>query len=669
MTTNEGDIVVEAPAQEPSQESVPLNYVVSLLDGIETSDDFFDCRELFSFCASLDDVAFEDAFPIIRKKANELGCRSEAINKISKYRTAKKNEEKIINAKPVKREDGLFLPDRFDENGVEKTTDEMAIKPLECPFPWEISDEGISRQVEMTSVLICRQLVFPNRLFRNIENNVLKVELLYGDGSPGNYKSMIVDKTTISKASSITELAAHGVDVSSETARSLVSYLQEMEMHNRRNGRLKVIDTTSKFGWGPTGTKYEKLFVPYDSDLLFDGADNFREMSQALQPKGSFEDWLKLTKSIRAGKNIIPRIALAASFASVLVSRIHINPFIVDFWGVTEKGKTVLLMLAASVWADPTVGRFITTFRSTNAGFEIFGDVLNSLPMILDDSSNADQYLDFEGLVYSLCEGSGKTRSNKSLGKQRQTNWRNSILTNGERPLHRMVKQGGAVNRILEIDCDQVELFEKPRKVCNVIRDNYGHAGKAFVEALKNIDPETLLERFEEKLTPLPEKAMNKQRQAAACILLADDLATEWIFKDENQISGTEIAKFLTMPDEVSEGQRAYQYLADIVSMYQDNFRPDNPTGRIALWGKIDEQLHRVYFFRTALDEQLKKGGFDLDVLINWCRSKNLLVHSPGKNSTTGKVNVFEDGEQKVKVVRFICIVLDKTILPTEYES
>lgn len=661
---------MDNPVADAPPESVPLEYIAGLLEGIKTADELYDCTELFDYCAALDDITYRKARALLRKKAGPLKCRTEFLQEIHAYRNAKKEELKDAqDREPAERKDGFFLPDPAYPDGTPKTTEEMDIKPLDCPYPWLLSEDGISRQADLNSVLICRQLVFPNRLFQNIENNVLKVELLYGDGGPGDYRSLIVDKTTISKASSITELASHGLDVSSETAKFMVSYLQEMEMHNRKIGRLKVIETTSKFGWGPAGTRYEKLFVPYDSGLLFDGADNFREMYQAIQEKGKFEKWLSLVKSIRAEGTVIPRIALASSFASVLVGKLHINPFITDFWGVTEKGKTVLLMLAASIWADPTVGRFITTFRSTNAGFEILGDVLNSLPMILDDSSNSSQYLDFEGLVYSLCEGAGKTRSNKALGKQRQTNWRNSILTNGERPLHRMVRQGGAVNRVLEIDCNQVILFRDPRGVCDIIRDNYGHAGKLFTKQLKDVEPETLLERFNEMLLQLPENAMSKQRQAAACILLADALATEWIFQDGYQLDGDDLSGFLTVPEDVSEGQRAYQYLTDVVSMHEDNFNPDNPATKMELWGKIDKDHHRVFFFRTALDEQLKKGGFDLDVLINWCKSQGLLVHSPGKNSTTGRINVLEDGEQKSKVVRFICITMDKTVLPTEYES
>ena len=60
-------------------------------------------------------------------------------------------------------------------------------------------------------------------------------------------------------------------------------------------------------------------------------------------------------------------------------------PFFVHLWGGTEVGKTVGLMLAASVWANPEVGRYIHTFNSTAVGREKSAAFVNSLPLILDE--------------------------------------------------------------------------------------------------------------------------------------------------------------------------------------------------------------------------------------------------------------------------------------------
>ena len=59
------------------------------------------------------------------------------------------------------------------------------------------------------------------------------------------------------------------------------------------------------------------------------------------------------------------------------------------------------------------------------------------LPMILDDSKNASQYIrdNYETLIYNLCSGKGKGRSNKDLGAAKENTWSNVTICNGENPI------------------------------------------------------------------------------------------------------------------------------------------------------------------------------------------------------------------------------------------
>ena len=62
---------------------------------------------------------------------------------------------------------------------------------------------------------------------------------------------------------------------------------------------------------------------------------------------------------------------------------------------------------------------------------EAKSDMLNNLPLILDDTSKVSAKIrdNFEGIVYDLCSGKGKSRSNKELGVNRENRWQNCILT------------------------------------------------------------------------------------------------------------------------------------------------------------------------------------------------------------------------------------------------
>lgn len=191
--------------------------------------------------------------------------------------------------------------------------------------------------------------------------------------------------------------------------------------------------------------------------VVFDGDTRFQQLFNSIGEHGSREVWYDCVREIRKGGRIESKFLLAAAFASILIKVLDALPFFVDLWGETEGGKTVTLMLAASVWADPDESRYIGDFKSTDVALEAKADMLNNLPLILDDTSKTSSRIreNFEGVVYDLCSGKGKSRSNRNLGINRENRWKNVIMTNGERPLNSYVNQGGAINRILEVECGE----------------------------------------------------------------------------------------------------------------------------------------------------------------------------------------------------------------------
>lgn len=194
--------------------------------------------------------------------------------------------------------------------------------------------------------------------------------------------------------------------------------------------------------------------------MEFDGDANFRTYFESVKEHGSFEKWVNMAREIRQGK-IYSRLILAGSFASVLVKKLGGLPFFIHLWGGTESGKTVGLMLAASVWANPEVGRYIHTFNSTAVGREKSAAFVNSMPLIIDELQIVKDKKEFDKDIYMLSEGAGRTRGNKTGGVDQTPTWANCILTSGEMPLVGQGSGGGAVNRIIEVECKE-KLFENP---------------------------------------------------------------------------------------------------------------------------------------------------------------------------------------------------------------
>ena len=176
---------------------------------------------------------------------------------------------------------------------------------------------------------------------------------------------------------------------------------------------------------------------------------------------------------------------LAGSFSSALVEPLGTLPFFIHIWGTTEKGKTVALMLAASVWANPKMGEYIHSFNSTAVAQEMAAGFVNSLPLILDELQMIKERKEFDQLIYQLTEGVGRVRGKrKTGGLQKVHTWQNSILTSGESPITNASSGGGAVNRIIELECDNDMLFENPS--CNRCRNSQKELWTSRAECLLN---------------------------------------------------------------------------------------------------------------------------------------------------------------------------------------
>ena len=162
---------------------------------------------------------------------------------------------------------------------------------------------------------------------------------------------------------------------------------------------------------------------------------------------------------------------------------------------------------------------------------------LNKKLQIVKDNKSFDKD------IYQLTEGAGRTRGNKSGGMEKVGTWQNCILTSGEMPIVNVASGGGATNRIIEVECKD-KLFSNPKEVVNVIKKNYGHAGKMFVEYLQNDENVEKAKVIFEKYSSELEKnnTTDKQIMAMAIILTADKLATELIFKDNKELCSNGIS-------------------------------------------------------------------------------------------------------------------------------
>ena len=519
---------------------------------------------------------------------------------------------------------------------------------------WESTDWGIYRINRYgAQEIACAHPIMPVERLVNIDTGEVKLKLQFKrSGRDKKWSSTIVDKATVSTARTITSLAAQGISVTSSTASVLVDYLNDIE-----NANYDIIPERRSIG--RLGYIPGEGFSPYVDDLVFDGDASFRNLYNAVQHHGYLTEWLKIAKECRS-QSTTAKIMLAASFASPLLSIVGSLPFFVHLWGVDSgTGKTVALMLAASVWGDPAVGSYTQTFNGTQVGQERTAAFLNHLPMCLDElqlTKNSKGQSNFD--VYQLAQGVGRARGTKNGGVDRVPTWSCCFLTTGESPITNGSAGAGAVNRVVDIECTSGTVaVNDGHRVAGVLKTNYGFAGEIFISKL--YAPEGLEKRMQEIREVYQNffkdlcagDSTEKQAMAAAAILTADMLAGMWLFDDDkddfkDSLSIEEISEFLASREAVSAGKRAYDWLCDWIASNVNRFYSQDVPPAGDTYGVIENNT--AYINRGVFNRIIQEAGFSGSATLSYLKSSGL-IETSGRKFTRCK---------RVNGVRTECVVL-----------
>lgn len=537
-----------------------------------------------------------------------------------------------------------------NDNSFDRYTDFGERYPAMKCGNWKADMNGIYNPDAMPdNRMACPHPILPAEVITNVEDGSQKVRLAFYRS--GIWKEQIVPKTVIANRSKIPELAGIGVAVTSETAKSLVKYLAEVEQLNLDS--IPEVKATAKMGWCEDG------FMPYTSSLAFDKDGRFDTLFETITTSGNRSKWIDFVLTVRASGRVEPRLAIAASLASVLLKPCGLLPFWVDIWGRTGGGKTICEMLATSIWADPELGKYISKFDDTINAFEAKAGFLNNLPFVIDDTAELRKRIkdDFSQLIYQLSSGEGRGRSNTKLGLAHKNTWKNVIICSGESPIITDQLQGGAVNRVLEYETDDGDIFEDGQSAATLLRNNYGFVGREFAEILNKIGFENVAELQRDCFNLIKnDKYENKQLLSLSALLIADQIATQYIFKDNMSLTFADVEKCLTDKNTLSENERCYSYILSECEINAGKFiavATDEYRGEI--WGKYHTEkttkteclaIHSNIFKRICIN-----GGFSCKAFTSWALKKGILF-GDNKGNPTKIINFGVDSRSRCYVLK-----------------
>ena len=536
----------------------------------------------------------------------------------------------------IQREDELFIEAR--KLGVEKRFKESLKKydkllndkiPIgdnlnlpKCKYEIENFDMGsytcnINGITDKTNFKFSYIPVLPVERYINEDSGKEKVKIIFY--KENQWKELIVDKSQLSINQKLLLLSDDGLDVTSENVRYYINYFNEIMNINN----IKKLDSISHIGWK------ENDFVPYDSHGIFDGADDFRSIYNAISSKGSVLKWRQTIKELRKHKVI--KMLMATTLASPLLEKLNLQPYMVNLWSsLSGNGKTLSCMVAMSIWGNPEIGALRLSSNNTQNYYSVVASFMRNFTCYFDELQivKRSKYLDLESLVMDLCNGTEKGRLNKnSQAKQVKVWFNNFLFTSNDR----LVKENAGeqvYNRVIDIEIGE-KIIENGQDIARVIKENYGFAGKEYIKYIQKIGFDVIFERFKNINKEILDKtkATDKQASSLASILLANQLANECIFDDDYILQVEDIIEYVNDKDDIKTAIKAKEYILGIISA---NYKKFDEDGFGECWGIKDDFICTIN--AQILFRELEKGGFEFNtVKKDWSDMDFLEKNSQGK--------------------------------------
>ena len=583
----------------------------------EFSDDYFqslDRADLISEDFLLKLIQIDD--PVQQQRAESL-----AMFRASDL-SIKREFDKNLKAARIK----LAQERKGNENVTNFTGQPLALR---CG-DWIADDEGIRRMTakgnngDFTYQWASRIPTLPTGILVNAETGEERIRLDFYKA--GKWSNVTADRSDVASKNRIVNLANNGLEVTTDNAQYLVKYISECVTENPADmPRETFID---HFGWTEDGG-----FAPYIDGLTIDAGPTGDALVNAIKQKGTLDEWLKIVRPLM--DNTYLRLTVAASLAAPLLEIIKGLPYVFHLWGGTGSGKTVGIMVAASVWGNPQFGAMVRTMNMTDNALVGIASTLRNIPFFGDELQTIkDRFNGYDRLLYRITEKTGRARMTADRRVEKPETWNTGFIFTGEEPVTGENSGGGVKNRVIEIECDG-PVVEHGNQVVRAINEHYGTLGPEYIKKALQVDVRAAYDGTFQELMKLG--TTDKQAMTMALLMVADDIFRIYFLKSEIPgLMPADVAPFLLSKKQVDVSERAYSAVVDWIAENTDKFfvaHEDDAEHRDCdgrIWG--GRTGNEVSVNKSVLMRFMAEEGFNFTaVKKKWAATGKILTRPDGR--------------------------------------
>ncbi|WP_313132611.1 hypothetical protein [Anaerocolumna sp.] len=146
------------------------------------------------------------------------------------------------------------------------------------------------------------------------------------------------------------------------------------------------------------------------------------------------------------------------------------------------------------------------------------------------------------------------------------------------------------------------------------------------------------LNRINDRAKELAVEKEEKQTLPMSILLTADKIATDYIFEDGEYLDFNTCVDLLKNKGEVSENERAYDFIMGEVAVNMNKFKPDNyGEYKGEIWGCIEDEF--VIILNNIFNRICERGNFSSKAFLSWAKKQGLIEGQGGKNTKPKRLN------------------------------